>query len=139
MVNQDYSENPGGGSPKRYSESLPLQGYSPCGWNSAQYGQGPDASSIIPRDPCCWIRLFQSYDLRHHHWNKGGHEPERRGNSAKRHVEHGSGGATQRRGYKTGSNQPLYGVIQERSSLMPNRRSRTDRGRDRSRDSWGDS
>src|SRR6266567_8396658 len=85
MVNQDYAENPGGGSPKRYSESLPLEGYSPCGWNSAQYGQGPDASSIIPRDPCCWIRLFQSYDLRHHHWNKGGHEPERRGNSAKRH------------------------------------------------------
>src|SRR5260370_32143894 len=85
MVKEDDADNPGGGFPTRQSESLPLEGYSPGRWNSAQDCQGPDASSVIPRDPCCWIRLFQSYDLRHHHWDKGGHEPERRGNSAKRH------------------------------------------------------
>jgi hypothetical protein len=59
----------------------PLQ----SGWNSAQDRQCPDAPSVIPRDPCCGIRLFQSHDLRHHQRDKGGHEPERRGNSANRH------------------------------------------------------
>jgi hypothetical protein len=46
--------------------------------------QCPDAPSVIPRDPCCGIRLFQSHDLRHHQRDKGGHQPER-GNSANRH------------------------------------------------------
>jgi hypothetical protein len=55
------------------------------GWNGAQNCQGPDAPRVIPRDPCCWIRLRQPCDLGHHHWDKGGHEPEGRGNSAKRH------------------------------------------------------
>src|SRR5206468_12710360 len=80
MVNENDADNPGGGFPIRYSESLPPEGYGPGGWNGAQNCQGPDPSSVIPKDPCCRIGLLQSYDLRHHHWDQSGREPERGGN-----------------------------------------------------------
>src|SRR5260370_1380083 len=81
MVKEDDAGNPTGSFRIRDSKSLPLEGQSPAGWNSAQDRQGPDASSVIPSDPYCRIRLFQSYDLRRHHWDKGGDEPERCDNS----------------------------------------------------------
>ena len=63
MVKEDDADNPAGGFQIRRSESLPLEGDNSAGWNSGQDCQTPDASSVIPKDPCCWIRLFQSYDL----------------------------------------------------------------------------
>ena len=57
VFSENNADDPQGYFPTRCSKAFPPEGCSPYRWNGSQDQQRAETAGIIPKNPCCCVRL----------------------------------------------------------------------------------